>query len=148
MTFAGNSILNEIIQFLFHSRYWWFSLLVYPGAIEEWSWSYGQVFFPHFTSEAQGEKHSGQAMYEQTVKVLIAFDKQHSTIVMLTSWSFSRAKPNGKKHKLLRSGWPAAVPHRATSRLSFRSTMAARGKHFVFHVFCRIHAGNWSYDQF
>ena len=44
----------------------------------------------------------GQAMYEQTVKVLIAFDKQHVTFAMLlTSWSFSRAKPNGKKHKLL-----------------------------------------------
>ena len=45
---------------------------------------------------------TGQAMYEQTVKVLIAFDKQHFTFAMLlTSWSFSRAKPNGKKHKLL-----------------------------------------------
>ena len=32
---------------------------------------------------------AGQAMYEQTVKILIAFDKQHSTIAMLlTSWSF------------------------------------------------------------
>ena len=32
---------------------------------------------------------NGQAMYEQTVKILIAFDKQHSTIAMLlTSWSF------------------------------------------------------------
>ena len=53
----------------------------------------------------------GQAMYEQTVKVLIAFDKQHFTFAMLlTSWSFSRAKPNGKKHKLSRTGWPAAAP--------------------------------------
>ena len=53
-------------------------------------------------------------MYEQTVKILIAFDKQHSTIAMLlTSWSFSRAKPYGKKHKLPRSGWPAAAPVRA-----------------------------------
>ena len=52
----------------------------------------------------------GQAMYEQTVKILIAFDKQHSTIAMLlTSWSFTRAKPYGKKHKLLQSGWLAAA---------------------------------------
>ena len=50
-------------------------------------------------------------MYEQTVKVLIGFDKQHSTIaILLTSWSFSRAKSYGKKHKLPRSGWPAAAP--------------------------------------
>ena len=32
--------------------------------------------------------------------------------------------------------------HRRTSRLSFRSTMAGYGKHFVLHVFCRIHVGN------
>ena len=59
----------------------------------------------------------GQAMYEQTVKILIAFDKQHSIIAMLlTSWSFTRAKPYGKKHKLLRSGWPAAAPTVAKHR--------------------------------
>ena len=59
----------------------------------------------------QSLSEAGQAMYEQTVKILIAFDKQHSTIAMLlTSWSFSRAKPYGKKQKLLRSGWPAAAP--------------------------------------
>ena len=61
--------------------------------------------------EEQNREEGGQAMYEQTVKVLLAFDKQHFTFAMLlTSWSFSRAKPNGKKHKLSRSGWPAAAP--------------------------------------
>ena len=54
----------------------------------------------------------GQAMYEQNCKDFNRLRyKQHSTIAMLlTSWSFSRAKPYGKKHKLLRSGWPAAAP--------------------------------------
>ena len=50
-------------------------------------------------------------MYEQTVKILLAFDKQHFTFaILLTSWSFLRTKPYGKKHKLLQSGWPAAAP--------------------------------------
>ena len=56
---------------------------------------------------------SGQAMYEQNCKKFNRLRyKQHSTIAMLlTSWSFFlRAKPSGKKHMLLRSGWPAAAP--------------------------------------
>ena len=38
--------------------------------------------------------------------------------------------------------------HRTTSRLCLRFSMAAGGKHFVFHVFCLIHAGNLSFEQF
>ena len=51
-------------------------------------------------------------MYEQNCKNFNRLRyKQHSTIAMLlTSWSFLLAKPYGKKHKLLRSGWPAAAP--------------------------------------
>ena len=54
----------------------------------------------------------GPAMYEQNCKNFSRLRyKQHSTIAMLlTSWSFLLAKPYGKKHKLLRSGWPAAAP--------------------------------------
>ena len=69
----------------------------------------------------QSLSEAGQAMYEQTVKILITFDKQHSTIAMLlTPWLFLRAKPYGKKHKLLRSGWPAAAPEAATLFLNDR----------------------------
>ena len=71
--------------------------------------------------EEQNREEGGQAMYEQTVKVLLAFDKQHFTFAMLlTSWSFSRAKPYGKKPKLLRSGWPVAAPEAATLFLNDR----------------------------
>ena len=79
--------------------------------------------------EEQNREEGGQAMYEQTVKVLLAFDKQHFTFAMLlTSWSFSRAKPNGKKHKLSRSGWPAAAPEGERAQKKLRGGRNRGGK--------------------
>ena len=48
----------------------------------------------------------------KTVKILIAFDI-NNILQSPCCWPrgrFLRAKPNGKKYKLLRSGWPAAAP--------------------------------------
>ena len=48
----------------------------------------------------------------KTVKILIAFDI-NNILQSPCCWPrgrFLRAKPYGKKHKLLRSGWPAAAP--------------------------------------
>ena len=101
-------------------------------------------------------------MYEQTVKILIAFDKQHYTIAMLlTSWSFSPAKPYGKKHKLLRSGWPAAAPQgyfrppkyiykyrrEGATNLTILYLHKSHNTPLLPPKFCIIVVGNFSWDM-